>query len=283
MKIAITATGPDLDSIVDPRFGRCAHFLIIDPETLEYESIENPNISLGGGAGIQSVQLMAQKEVDTVLTGNCGPNAFRTFEASGIQVITGVSGSIQEAVNQYNSGAHPNATSPNVTSHFGMRGTMRYSLSPGGGPQAASPGSNAAGGGMGRKMGGGGSGMGRGMGRGRGMSGGMQSDSFQTYSGGRQNDSGGIDALKEQVKIMEERLASLKEQIQDREERGKDSRLIAHVIPERCTDCRFCQDVCPTGAISFIESVARIDGANCTACGRCVEACPQEAIVLRTA
>ena len=269
MKIAITATGPDLDSSVDPRFGRCAYFLIIDPETMEYGSIENPNISLGGGAGIQSAQLMAQKEVDTVLTGNCGPNAFRTFEASGIQVITGVSGSIQEAVNQYNSGAHPNATSPNVTSHFGMRGTMRYSLSPGGG--------------MGRKMGGGGSGMGRGMGRGRGMSGGMQSDSFQTYSGGRQNDSGGIDALKEQVKIMEERLASLKEQIQDREERDKDSRLIAHVIPERCTDCRFCQDVCPTGVISFIESVARIDSANCTACGRCVEACPQEAIVLRTA
>ncbi len=283
MKIAITATGPDLDSIVDPRFGRCAHFLIIDPETLEYESIENPNISLGGGAGIQSVQLMAQKEVDTVLTGNCGPNAFRTFEASGIQVITGVSGSIQEAVNQYNSGAHPNATSPNVTSHFGMRGTMRYSLSPGGGPQAASPGYNAAGGGMGRGMGGGGRGMGRGMGRGRGMRGGMQSDSFQTYSGERQNDSGGIDALNEQVKIREERLAALKEQIQDKEERDKDSRLIAHVIPKRCTGCKVCQDVCPTGAISFIESVARINGADCTGCGQCVEACPQEAIVLRTA
>jgi ferredoxin len=111
----------------------------------------------------------------------------------------------------------------------------------------------------------------------------MQSDSFPTYTGERQNDSGGVDTLKEQVKIMKERLAALKEQIQDKEERDKDSRMIAHVIPVRCTGCSICQDICPTGAISFIVSVARINGANCTGCGRCVEACPQEAIVLRTA
>ena len=150
---------------------------------------------------------------------------------------------------------------------------------PGGSPQSASLGYIATGGGMGREMGGGG----RGMGRGRGMRGGMQSDFFKIYSGERQNDSGGIDTLKEQIKIMEDRLASLKEQIQDKEKCGNDSHLIAGVIPERCTDCRLCKDVCPTGAISFIESVAHIEVADCRGCGRCVEACPQEAIVLRTA
>lgn len=282
MRIAITATGPDLNSGVDPRFGRCAYFIIVDPQTMKYESIENPNISLGGGAGIQSAQLMAQEEVDTVLTGNCGPNAFRTFEAAGVQVITGVSGSIQEAVNQYNSGAHPHATGANVADHFGIGGMTGYSSNPEGGFQAA-PYGLAGGSGMGRGMGGGGRGMGRGMGRGRGMRGGAQSGFFRTDSGERRNEPQGIDALKEQVQTMKERLAALKAQSQDNAKRDKDSHLIAHVVSERCTGCRICQDICPSGAISFSESAARIEGAICTGCGRCVEACPQEALVLRTA
>ncbi len=145
------------------------NILIIDPETKEYESIENPNISPGGGAGIQSAQLMSQKEVHTVLTGNCGPNAFRTFAAAGIQVVTGVSGSIQEALNQFNAGTHPNAASPNVASHFGMGGAMENSPSPGSGPQAASFGYTAGGSGMERGM----RGVGRGIGMGRGMRSGM--------------------------------------------------------------------------------------------------------------
>lgn len=105
---------------------------------MEFEAFENPNIALGGGAGIQSAQLMADKGVSTVLTGNCGPNAFQTFGAANIQVITGVSGQVRQAVEQYKSGALSNTTTPNVQSHFGM--------------------------GTGRGMGMGGGGMGRGMG-----------------------------------------------------------------------------------------------------------------------
>jgi len=72
MKIAVTATGPSLDDHVEPRFGRCPYFLIIETDTGEVEAMENPNVALGGGAGIQSAQMMAQREVETVLTGNCG-------------------------------------------------------------------------------------------------------------------------------------------------------------------------------------------------------------------
>ena len=154
MKIAVTSTGPTLDDMMEARFGRCAYFLIVDLDTMEFEALENPNIALGGGAGIQSAQLMAEKGVSTVLTGNCGPNAFQTFGAANIQVITGVSGQVRQAVEQYKSGALSNTTTPNVQSHFGM-GT-------GGGM------------GMGRGMGmGGGRGMGGGGGRGMGGGGGM--------------------------------------------------------------------------------------------------------------
>ena len=59
MKIAVTSTGPTLDDDVEARFGRCQYFLIVDSETMQTEAIENPNIALGGGAGIQSAQLMS--------------------------------------------------------------------------------------------------------------------------------------------------------------------------------------------------------------------------------
>jgi len=120
MKIAVTATGPTLDDTVEARFGRCAYFLIIDPDTLEFEAHPNPNITLGGGAGIQSAQFLANREAAVVLTGNCGPNAFQTFGAAGIQVITGVSGLVREAVQKYKSGALTHAGAPNVQTHFGM-------------------------------------------------------------------------------------------------------------------------------------------------------------------
>lgn len=153
MKIAVTSTGPTLDDMMEARFGRCPYFLIIDLETMEFELLANPNIALGGGAGIQSAQLMADKGVSTVLTGNCGPNAFQTFGAANIQVITGVSGRVRQAVEQYKSGALSNTTTPNVQSHFGM-GT--------GGGMGTGRGMGMGGG---RGMsGGGGRGMGRGMG-----------------------------------------------------------------------------------------------------------------------
>ena len=79
MKIAVTSTGPGLDDNVEARFGRCPYFLIIDIDTMQLEAIENPNTALGGGAGIQSAQLMSEKGVTTVLTGNRGPNAFNVF------------------------------------------------------------------------------------------------------------------------------------------------------------------------------------------------------------
>ena len=122
MKIAVTSTGPTLGDNVESRFGRCAYFLIIDTDTMQFEAIENPNIALGGGAGIQSAQLMSEKGVKTVLTGNCGPNAFNVFGQAGIQVIVGVSGNIRNAVEQFKAGAFSSASRPSVASHFGMGG-----------------------------------------------------------------------------------------------------------------------------------------------------------------
>lgn len=146
MKIAITASNPDLSSPVDPRFGRCPYFIIVDPDTLEFEANENTNLSASSGAGIQSAQFVANKGVKALLTGSCGPNAFQTLQAAGVEVIVGISGTVQEAATLYKEGNLKSTPQANVASHFGM---------------GAGTGS-----GMGR-------GMGQGMGMGRGMGGGM--------------------------------------------------------------------------------------------------------------
>ena len=122
MKICITAQGDNLDAQVDPRFGRCQYFIIVDPETKEFEAIENSNIQAMGGAGIQSGQLIASKGVNVVLTGNVGPNAFQTLQAAGLEIIIGVSGTVKEAVERYKRGELKSTQGPSVSSKFGMGG-----------------------------------------------------------------------------------------------------------------------------------------------------------------
>jgi predicted Fe-Mo cluster-binding NifX family protein len=119
-KICITSEGNNLDSKVDPRFGRCQYFIITDTDTLEFEAIPNPNIEAMGGAGIQSAQLVASKQVKAVLTSNVGPNAFQTLNAGGIDIYTQVSGSVKEAIEAYKSGKLKKTESPSVGSKFGM-------------------------------------------------------------------------------------------------------------------------------------------------------------------
>lgn len=166
MKIAVSASGPELSNPVDPRFGRCTYFLFVDSETMQFEAVENPNFGSTSGAGIQSAQLIAKKGSKVLLTGSCGPNAFQTLKAAGVEVVVGVTGIVQEAVRQYKSGKLQRAAQPNVSSRFGkgMGGSspMEYS--------------SRMGRGMGRGMGGGmdrGMGRGRGFGRGRSMGPGM--------------------------------------------------------------------------------------------------------------
>ena len=120
VKIAVTATGRDLEAEVDPRFGRCPYFLIVETDDLSFEALENPNIAAGSGAGIQSAQMVAEKGVGALLTGNCGPNAYQALSAAGVQVIVGVAGPVRDAVEAFKAGSLSAASQPNVQSHFGM-------------------------------------------------------------------------------------------------------------------------------------------------------------------
>jgi predicted Fe-Mo cluster-binding NifX family protein len=120
MKIGLSSTGKDLDSAMDPRFGRCAYFLIVETDSMEFESFNNQSAALGGGAGIQSAQFIASKGVSAVITGNCGPNALRTLSAAGINVILGQTGTVRDALEKFKRGELSPASEANVGSHYGM-------------------------------------------------------------------------------------------------------------------------------------------------------------------
>ena len=120
MKIAITATEPRLESNVDPRFGRCPYFLIIETDDMSFEAIDNASQELGQGAGIQSARIMAERGVQHVLTGNCGPNAHQTLAAAGISVIVGCTGTVQNVAEQFKAGQLKSTDQPNVPGHAGM-------------------------------------------------------------------------------------------------------------------------------------------------------------------
>ena len=119
MRIAVSASGLNLDTEVDPRFGRCQYFIIVDPDKMEFEVVENSGALAGGGAGVATAQMIAGKGVEAVLTGNCGPNAFQVLSAAGIKVVIGVSGKVRDAVQGYKVGSLQPAPQPNVPGHLG--------------------------------------------------------------------------------------------------------------------------------------------------------------------
>lgn len=120
MKVAVTSAGPSLDSPLDPRFGRCPWFVLVETDDMSWEAVENANSQLGGGAGIQSARMMEQKGVKAVLTGNCGPNAHQVLSAAGIGVYVGCSGVVSEVAQRHKSGQLRPATAPSASSHSGM-------------------------------------------------------------------------------------------------------------------------------------------------------------------
>ncbi len=199
MKIAVSSSGPSLDAPIDPRFGRCQYFIIVDSDTMQFEAIPNPNIAAGGGAGIQSAQLVANKGAQVVITGGCGPNAFQTLSAAGVQLITGLAGTVREAVELYKSGQLQPSSQPSTAAHFGMGG-----------------GAGGFGRGMGRGMGG------QGGGRSAGGGFGVQ-PSYQPPSSSQQAPSSESDlkGLKDQIETLRKQLEETNRKIKELEKEGE--------------------------------------------------------------
>ncbi|MFC1895134.1 DUF134 domain-containing protein [Thermodesulfobacteriota bacterium] len=113
--IAVSSEGPTLDDRVDPRFGRAAGFIIVDPVNLDFKYLDNDGSQARGmGAGIQAAELVAKSGVKSVLTGYVGPKAFKALTAAGIKVGQDLHDlTVREAVERFKSGRVKVADRPN--------------------------------------------------------------------------------------------------------------------------------------------------------------------------
>jgi len=119
MKIAVSATGQSPDANVDPRFGRAAFFVVYDTDTNAWSAHDNvQNLNAAQGAGIQSAETVSRLGAEVIITGHCGPKAFRTLSAAGIKIVVGPDGTVQEAVEAYQAGKLTPADAPNAESHW---------------------------------------------------------------------------------------------------------------------------------------------------------------------
>lgn len=114
MKIAITSTGTEWDSAVEPRFGRCACFALVDTESGAFEAKANPFRDAAGGAGIQAAQWVVDQGVSALLTGHCGPKSVAVLDDADIRVVEDVAGTVREAVARYTPTANQAVAQPAI-------------------------------------------------------------------------------------------------------------------------------------------------------------------------
>lgn len=166
MRIAVTAVEPYLDAEVDPRFGRCPYFVVVETDNMGFEAIENLNQALGQGAGIQSARWLAERGVRHVLTGNCGPNAHQALTAANVGVVLGCAGTVRGVVEHFVSGGMQGTDAPNIPGMGAGATSAQISPPPEVGPTRGRGMGRGQGRGMARERGDGG--RGRGGGRGGG-------------------------------------------------------------------------------------------------------------------
>jgi predicted Fe-Mo cluster-binding NifX family protein len=119
MKVAVTSQGEELSSEIDPRFGRAKWLIVVDTETGEYEVHDNAvNLNAAQGAGIQTGQNIANLGVDAVITGNIGPNAFRTLSAAKVKAFLSEKQTVQQAIDSFKEGKLKEVDRANVEGHW---------------------------------------------------------------------------------------------------------------------------------------------------------------------
>ncbi|NLT34801.1 MAG: dinitrogenase iron-molybdenum cofactor biosynthesis protein [Gaiellales bacterium] len=119
MRIVFTTAGNDLEAALDPRFGRAPGFLLYDTEGGATQTLSNAEATASGhGAGIQAAQTVAGLKPDVLITGHCGPNAFRALQAAGIQICQTDARTVREALDAFTSGRLTPATEADKAGHW---------------------------------------------------------------------------------------------------------------------------------------------------------------------
>ena len=119
MKVAVTSQGKELSSEIDPRFGRAKWLIVVDTDEGDFKAYDNVlNLNAVQGAGIQTGQNIANLGVEAVITGNVGPNAFKTLNAASVKIFLAEKQTVQEAIDSLNAGKLKEVDGANVEGHW---------------------------------------------------------------------------------------------------------------------------------------------------------------------
>lgn len=119
MRVVVSASGKTLEDQMDPRFGRAQYFLLVDTETMEYSAHDNKqNLTAAQGAGVQAAENVVNLGAEAVISGHCGPKAFRVLQAAEVKVYTADAGTVAEALVQFREGKLSESTQANTRGHW---------------------------------------------------------------------------------------------------------------------------------------------------------------------
>ena len=120
MKIAFTTSGDSLDAPMDDRFGRAPRILVYDLASSDFVLLDNEeNMNAAQGAGVKTAEVIVRAGAGSVVTGHCGPSAFRVLNAAGVRILQTSAATVAEALDLYNSGSLTEIGSPDVSGHHG--------------------------------------------------------------------------------------------------------------------------------------------------------------------
>lgn len=119
MKIVLTANGRDLNAPLDSRFGRAANFIVYDADDGSFSVLDNQqNLNAAQGAGIQAAQAVVASGAEILLTGHCGPKAFRVLQAAGVRTYTTGAATVAAALEEFEAGKLAEIQSADVEGHW---------------------------------------------------------------------------------------------------------------------------------------------------------------------
>ncbi len=119
MKLIVTADSKSADANVDPRLGRAKYFALCDTEDGSIEFLDNAqNLNAASGAGVQAASNIARAGADVIITGNCGPKAFKALTEAGIKIVVGAEGRIKDVVERFKEGKFDYAEDASVEGHW---------------------------------------------------------------------------------------------------------------------------------------------------------------------
>lgn len=126
MKIALCTRGEGLSSPMDDRFGRADCFVLVDSESAESETINNPSLSASGGAGVNSAEVLSRRGVEVVIANNVGPKARRALQAAGIRLFKAEFSTAEENLEAFRKDELHEMSAPSVDAHSGSGRRRRF-------------------------------------------------------------------------------------------------------------------------------------------------------------